>query len=182
MRLQIDPELRLRSVATRDAEPLFLIVDAQREYLRVWLPWVDATLSPADTQSFIALSRENEASGSGLAAVIEEREEICGVIGLDAIDLRNRSSEIGYWLRADCQGRGLATRATAAMVGYAFDTLALNRLAIRVAPENRPSRRVAERLGFVEEGVLREAERLGDRFVDLVCYSMLRQDYRPRPT
>lgn len=176
MRLQIDPDTRLRSVEPTDAEALFLVIDGHRDHLRRWLPWVDRTYSAADTLAFIALSRENEADGSGLAALIEARDQLCGVIGLDAIDPANRSSEIGYWLREDCQGRGLATRAAAALIEYAFARLRLNRVAIRAACENRRSRAVAERLGFREEGVLREAERRGDRFVDVVVYSLLRRD------
>lgn len=179
MRLEIDPDTRLRSVERSDAEALFLVIDGHREHLRRWLPWVDRTFSSADTLAFIALSRENEADGTGLAALIEARGQLCGVIGLDAIDPANRSSEIGYWLREDCQGRGLATCAAAALVEYAFGTLGLNRLAIRVAAGNRRSRDVALRLGFREEGVAREAERRGDRFVDVVVYSLLRRDRSP---
>ncbi len=123
------------------------------------------------------MSRETEAAGTGLAALIEQGGEICGVISLDSFDPANRSSEIGYWLREDCQGRGLATRAAASLIEYAFSVLGLNRLAIRAATENHRSRAVAERLGFVEEGILREAAQRDHHFVDLALYALLRRDF-----
>ena len=180
MQLKIDSNTKLRSVEIKDADALFRVVDAHRAHLRPWLPWVDRTRSADDTRAFIEKSIKNEEKGTGLAAIIEERDEICGAVGLDSIDEKNRSSDIGYWLRHDVQGRGLATRAVVCLIEYAFTTLGLNRLGIRAAPSNRRSRAVAERLGFREEGILREAERHGDRFVDLVSYSLLRREHENR--
>jgi ribosomal-protein-serine acetyltransferase len=170
----------LRSVEITDADALFLVVDAHRSYLQAWLPWVDQTHSAKETRAFIETSIENEKNRTGLAAIIERRGEICGVVGLDSIDVKNRSSDIGYWLRQDVQGLGLATRAVACLIEYAFTTLGLNRLGIRAAPDNRRSRAVAQRLGFREEGILREAERHGDCFTDLVSYSFLRREHENR--
>ncbi len=179
MNVEIDRDTRLRSVAPTDAEALFLVVDGHREYLRRWLPWVDRTGSAADTAAFIALSRENEAAGTGLAALVECGDEIGGVVGIEAIDRHRRRGEIGYWLREDLQGAGLMTRAAGAMCRYAFEGLALHRLEIRVALDNRPSRAVAERLGFSHEGILRGAERRGAGFCDMALYARLRGDPPP---
>ncbi len=180
MRIRVDGELTLRSVESADAETLFLVVDGHRAHLGAWLPWVEHTVSVADTRAFIALSRENEADGTGLAALIEVGGELCGCIGLDAIDRFHRATELGYWLREDCQGRGLATRSAAALIGYAFSQLGLNRIGLRAAPGNHRSRALARRLGFREEGVLREAQRRHGRYTDLVLYSLLRREYETR--
>jgi ribosomal-protein-serine acetyltransferase len=176
----VDSDTTLRSVEITDADALFLVVDGHRSYLRAWLPWVDQTRSANDTRAFIEKSIENEKNGTGIAAIIERRGEVCGVVGLDSIDVKNRSSDIGYWLREDLQGLGLATRAVACLADYAFTELGLNRLGILAAPENRRSRAVADRLGFREEGILREAERHGDRSTDLVSYTLLRREHENR--
>jgi hypothetical protein len=63
--------------------------------------------------------------------------------------------------------------------------LNLNRIEIRIAPENQASRAVCTRIQFRHEGILREAEWLGDRFVDLEVYSLLKSDWTdggPRTT
>ena len=94
------------------------------------------------------------------------------------IDRENRTTTIGYWLAEDQQGRGLMTAAVKRLLEHAFDELRLNRVGIEVAPNNPRSRALAERLGFREEGVLREAERFGDDdYRDLVLYSMLASEW-----
>ena len=54
----------------------------------------------------------------------------------------------------------------------------LNRVEIRAAPENRRSRAIPERLGFTEEGTLRQAERVGERYLDSAVYAMLAEDWK----
>ena len=66
------------------------------------------------------------------------------------------------------------------MVAHAFGHWKLHRVIVYAATENRRSRGVAERVGFTLEGIAREAEWLGDRFVDLALYSMLEQEWRQR--
>jgi ribosomal-protein-serine acetyltransferase len=68
------------------------------------------------------------------------------------------------------------TEAVQALAGHAFEVWRLNRIEIRVAVGNTRSRAIPERLGFREEGVLRQAERIGERLEDSVVYSMLAED------
>jgi ribosomal-protein-serine acetyltransferase len=69
------------------------------------------------------------------------------------------------------------TEAVAALIGYAFDVWKLNRVEIRVAVGNRRSAAIPQRLGFREEGTLRQRERHGDSFKDIVVYSILAQEW-----
>lgn len=75
------------------------------------------------------------------------------------------------------QGKGLMTKACETLVRHAFEDLGLNRVEIRAAVDNRKSRAIPERLGFQQEGVLRDAEWLYDRYADLVVYAMLAKDW-----
>ena len=61
---------------------------------------------------------------------------------------------------------------------HAFGPWDLQRISIEAAPENTRSRAVAERLGFREEGLLREAERVGSRMLDHVVYGLLAEEWR----
>ena len=63
-----------------------------------------------------------------------------------------------------------------AVIAYCFKQMDLNRIELRCASENMPSQRMAKRLGFTWEGMLRQAELLDGEFVDHFVYSLLRQE------
>jgi ribosomal-protein-serine acetyltransferase len=94
------------------------------------------------------------------------------------IEVQAGSTEIGYWLGEAASGRGVMTRAVRAMLGFAFDDLKLNRVALQADVRNTRSRAVAERLGFTLEGVRRQAWVVHDEFVDFAAYAMLASDWR----
>jgi ribosomal-protein-serine acetyltransferase len=84
--------------------------------------------------------------------------------------------EVGYWLRTDRTGRGYATEAGAALIGWAFEELGAARLELRAGVENRASQRVAERLGFRREGRLRRGCPHPDGGYDCYLYGLLPED------
>ena len=168
----------LRLLEESDAEELFAAVDANREHLEPWMPWVPDDRSAADVLPFIRLTRKQLADNDGFqTAIVDPDGRIVGMVGFHGIDWANRKTSIGYWLARDHEGRGTMTHAVRALVDFAFGTWNLNRVTIAAAVENARSRAIPERLGFREEGVLREAERIGDRVVDHVVYAMLAADW-----
>lgn len=156
-----------------DAGEMFALIDSNRDELRKWLPWVDRTLRLEDSALFIRNALAQHKSCTALHAGIWLGDVMIGVIGYVNIDVNNRRAMIGYWLAKPYRGRGLATRACAAMVDIAFSHLLMNRVEIYCAVDNRRSRAIPERLGFRQEGVLRQREWVNDRFVDLAAYGML---------
>jgi ribosomal-protein-serine acetyltransferase len=174
--LRLRDDLELGLLEQRHAEELFALVDQSRDYLREWLPWLDDNQSMADTQKFIQNSVEQFANNGSFTAGILYQGKLTGCIGFHHIDRSNRATSIGYWLGASFQGKGLMTEACRGLVEYAFKELNLNRVQIRCATENQKSRAIPERLGFRQEGILRQAEWLYDHYVDLVIYGMLASD------
>src|SRR5439155_11484479 len=152
------------------------IVAANRAYLAQWLPWVP-TSGRTEALQFIRATLQQVADNDGFAAAIVDGEAIIGTIGFHHIDWNHRWTSIGYWLAEDRQGRGTMTEAVSVLTGYAFDVWRLNRVEIRVAVGNDRSAAIPERLGFVEEGILRQAERHGDSFKDIRVYSMLTTEW-----
>jgi ribosomal-protein-serine acetyltransferase len=175
--IKIRDDLELGLLEQRHAEELFALVEQNREYLREWLPWVDNSRSLADSQEFIKGSLEQFASNGSFGTGILYQGKLAGAIGFHYIDWSNRSTSIGYWLAASFQGKGLMTKACRILVDYAFNELGLNRLEIRCATENTKSRAIPQRLGFKQEGTIRQAELLYDHYVDLVVYGILASEW-----
>jgi ribosomal-protein-serine acetyltransferase len=159
-RAQIREDLYLQLLEERHAAEVFSLVDRDRTHLRQWLPWVDATETVDDTLSFIRSSLEQFSSNKGFAAGIWSEQRFCGVIGTHKIDTLNRKVEIGYWLGQSFQGRGIITDACRAVVAHLLTGIGLNRVTIQCARENEKSCAVAQRLGFTDEGLAREAQYL----------------------
>jgi ribosomal-protein-serine acetyltransferase len=174
---RINDRLELRLLQLNDAEELFTLTDANRDYLRVWLPWVDRIKVVADTQGFIESRIELFANNRGLTAAICDESEIIGLVGYGRIDNQNRIGYIGYWLAENYQGKGIMTNSCKAIIDYGFTTLNLNRLAIVCATENKASRSIPERLGFRHEGAASQDECLYDRSVKHEIYTLLDRDW-----
>jgi ribosomal-protein-serine acetyltransferase len=102
---------------------------------------------------------------------------IVGIAGFLGVNWPHGSTSIGYWLSERHQGRGLMTDAVRTLIDRAFGEWSLHRVEIRAATGNARSRRIPERLGFREEGVMREAERIGERYNDLAVYGLLAPEW-----
>ena len=176
--VRIDNDLVLRQLTESDALPLFNVIDRNREYLRQWLPWLDTSRNADDTLYFIRTTLEQYANNDGFAAGIWFQDSVVGTIGFHKVDWLNRSVEIGYWLSADCQGKGIVTRASKAFIDHAFNEWHLHRVQIRCAVGNARSCKIPERLGFKKEGMQRHAEFLYDHYADLIIYGMLDEEWK----
>jgi ribosomal-protein-serine acetyltransferase len=175
---KIDDETELRLIEPRDAEALNALVEQNFEHIREWSAWLKPGRSIETTRAFIKRNMARMAEDNGYALAIWHGGRMAGQIEYNYIDWTNRATEIGYWLGASFQGRGLATKSCRALIDHAFGGLKLNRVEMRCAVENRRSRRVPGRLGFRQEGVLVQAEWMHDHFQDLVVYAVLASEWR----
>jgi ribosomal-protein-serine acetyltransferase len=177
----IEPGLELRLNDHQHADEMFATVEANREYLRRFMPWVDKSKSVDDTKDFIRKMITRLADNDGFAAGIWENDRYIGNIGFHWIRWERRFTEIGYWLAAGAQGRGIMTKACTAMIDHAFNAWKLNKVEIRCDPENARSRAIPERLGFKQEGILRQILTGGDdQLHDSVVYGMLANEWAAR--
>jgi len=177
MQIFVRDNLVMRSLEKCDASKVYGAVDSNRAYLRAWLPWVDATDSPAVTENVIQEWENEYENKTDIVLGIFEQGEYIGNIGLNDLKKQNNSGMVGYWLAESHQGRGIITDCTRALVNYGFQTLELNRIYIYCASENVKSRAIPERLGFVQEGVLQDGECLYGKYHDLVVYGMVRRNW-----
>jgi RimJ/RimL family protein N-acetyltransferase len=167
--------LLLRPWERRDAEA---VLAAGRDRLvsryRYSLPRI-----PDETQTWIAATMTDRLAGTRLELAIVQGSVPVGSVSLTDFDHGN--AMLRYWLLPEGRGRGLATRAAGLLVGWAFGTLHLGRLAAFTEPSNQASREVLERCGFVREGLLRQHMTGGDgNRVDTLLYRRLPDDLATR--
>ncbi len=178
--LQVEDGLDLRQVTMDDAVELFAAVDANREYLREWLPWLDGTNNVDDETSFIASTLEEYGRGDGVLYGIRLEGNLIGTISLNWIDWGNRGCGVGYWLAEDQTGNGYATKSCIRLMEHCFDDLGLHRFVLEAATDNFPSRAIAENLGMRLEGITKDREWLYDHYVDSALYAITAPEWRDR--
>lgn len=125
--------------------------------LQPWMPWAKElpSLESSEENCRRARLRFLERSDLRLHVFLKDGGTFVGSSGLHRIDWEVRRFEIGYWVRTPVSGRGYVTEAVDGITRFAVDHLAARRIEIRCDTRNERSRRVAERLGFTLEGVMR---------------------------
>jgi RimJ/RimL family protein N-acetyltransferase len=172
--------LLLRPYRSSDAAALFAAVEESRQRLQCWLDWVDEFRSLDHARAYIAGAAHDWQRRRDLFfGLFDAAGRYLGNAGLHNVDWSLRSFEIGYWLRDDAVGHGYAQEAVRRLTRFAFDDLAANRVEIRCDPRNARSRRVADRLGFVYEGCLRNSRQdPAGRPRDTVVYALVPEDWK----
>ena len=105
-------------------------------------------------------------------------DRMLGRVALFHVNAAQRLADVGYMLQRDSWGRGLAREATALALDHAFDGLGLRRVEADIDPRNLASCRLAERLGFVREGLLRERWEVAGETCDTALHGLLARDWR----
>ena len=101
-----------------------------------------------------------------------------GTAGFPRFNLYNNSAEISYVLNSAYWGRGLAAEAARAVITFGFEALGLHRIEARYMVGNIGSKRIAEKCGMREEGILRESVYAKGKYVDVAVASILYDDYK----
>jgi len=161
-----------------DLQEVWASVEAERERIRPWMPWVDLVPTIDDEGRWFERIVASEDNFEGCGIFVDG--EFAGSVGLGTSDPFGVSGELGYWVKAAHEGRGLVTRACEALVRVGFEEIGLHRIQLHAVPENTRSRGVAERLGMRLEGTSRQAAKTSLGYVDLVVYAMLEDEWRAR--
>ena len=169
---------RLRGPTVDDTDDLFALF-SDPEVMRYWsrAPMRER----GEAEGLIGEMREAFERRELINWVVADHEDrVIGTCTLFHFDPRHRRAEVGYALRSDHWGRGLASEAVALAIDWALRTLDLHRVEADIDPRNEASRRVLERLGFRSEGVLRERFFVGDSATDSELFGVLAQEWRAR--
>ena len=176
--IQVDAELQLRLSELRYAKEIYALVLRNKEHLQRWMPWAEAEISLDGIREYLKSSLAQFANGEGCQWGIWYQGKLAGAIGYNNLNWANYKVEIGYWLDAALQGKGLVTKACSTLVTYAFDEYGLNKVEIHCGVANKRSRAIPERLGFTQEGIIRQTEKFRDHYADQVFYGMLASEWK----
>lgn len=165
-------------IDTSDGPELWDAVEGSRWHLERWLPWVPFNSSPDASVRYADACAIDWDAGRAARFGVRDRTtgELYGVVGLDSCVHLHRSCELGYWLRREFTGRGLMTEAARACLDFAFQRMGIHRVRCAAATDNAPSLRVISRLNFRFEGIARQAEWVGSRWLDHALFARLATD------
>ena len=177
-KMEVDSELSLALVNRECAKDFFEIIQAQNAYLAEWMAWPPHLKELSVYEDYIKDCLHKYADGKSLICFIFYQDQPAGCIGFNTIDHDLRKVEIGYWLSQNLQGNGIVARCSKHLIQFAFERLNMDKVEIPVSEGNIPSRKVCERLGFVREGLITNAENLNGRLMDHVYYGLSRAKWK----
>ncbi len=174
---RIRDDLELQLTIPRFAPEVFRLVESNRAHLREWLPWLDVNLTESDTRAHQESLIQAYAKNEVVHCAIFHNGRIVGVAGYNSVDWETRTGLLGYWLEQASMGKGIMTASISELMKIGFREQGMRKILIRIATGNIRSRAIPIRLGFKEEGVLKDAENLYGTFVDHVVYGMTQADF-----
>jgi len=124
------------------------------------------------------LGLRTEARRPAWVIVLKESECVVGLVSLAQLDRVHSSGRLAYEVARELWGKGIATEAARAVLGYGFDTIGLNRIDACCWEDNGASQRVLEKAGMCHEGTLRQIRFAKGAYRDVRCYSVLAGEWR----
>jgi ribosomal-protein-alanine N-acetyltransferase len=174
-----DGDVRLRPLRRRDQNAWMALRALNTSWLEPW----DAT-SPVPVQGprptfgeFVRALNRQARSGSALPFAIDFQDRLVGQLTVSSVTYGSlRSAAIGYWVSRDVAGRGIMPTAVALATDHCFGPLGLHRVEVNIRPENAPSLRVVEKLGFRDEGLRERYLHIGDEWCDHRTFALTVED------
>ncbi len=163
----------LRPIRVRDARPLEAELIDSRGWLRPWEATSPSAPVNWDTRGSIRNLLSAARAGTGLPFIIETEGRLAGQLNVSGMTYGSlASATIGYWVGAAFAGRGLTPTAVALATDHVFFSVGLHRMEVCIRPENAPSLRVVEKLGFRYEGLRRRYIHINGDWRDHFCFAL----------
>jgi ribosomal-protein-serine acetyltransferase len=179
-RIETD-RLVIRRFSKRDTAALNDAIRISLPDLNEWLPWARTNYQSGDAGAFIRDSLQAWKEDRAWDYTIRESTEPdrhLGNISMWTVSKLGKIAELGYWVRSDETSRGICTEAANAILDEAFRSEGFHKVIMRIAVGNHASTRVAEKLGFTREGILREELLIRGNWVDHSLWSILDREFK----
>ena len=177
----VGPRVVLRPAGPAHLEPFWAAVRESASELSPWMAWCHQDYSRDEARAWLDSRPAAWDRAEAFDFVVTDRATgaLLGACALSHLDHGNLRANLGYWVRTSATGRGVGTEAAAVAVHYGLVDLGLGRIEIVAAVGNRPSQRVAEKLGATREGVVRNRFLVQGAYVDGVLFSLVPTDLEP---
>lgn len=169
--------LILREIGPKDAHALFEIFSDPEVTITTDI-YPLKSLAEADIMIEFMTNQFNYKSGLRWGISLKGEDKVVGTCGYNFFDERSRRGEIGYDLARPLWGKGIVTEAVSAIVQFGFDKIRLNRIEATTNLYNVASMKVLGKLGFTEEGILRQYGYWREEFHDLRIFSLLKSEFQ----
>lgn len=180
-----NPSHPLATIAIRpfhpdDAAPVYQAIDESRANVGAWMPDLAAVPDVAAVAEWINAASSASATGQmfHFAIVDSASDNILGGCGLTQISATHRFANLYYWVRSSQLRKGIAHTAMRLLAAWGFDHAQLQRIEIVVAVGNTASLGVAEKVGALREGILRNRLWMHNRPHDAMMFSLTPRDFR----
>jgi ribosomal-protein-serine acetyltransferase len=175
---RVDDDVELFLLMPHHADKLFALVEANRDSWGKWLGWVSRINNVDKMREFIQTGLERFGKGEAMYLGIRYQGKFVGRATFGDInrEYANRLN-IGYAIDSAYQGKGIVTRAVRAMVDYALGDFGLRKVEIVCAVENTASRAIPQRLGFLQEGIIRGEYYADGLYYDMVIYGIFADEW-----
>ncbi|MCS5718385.1 GNAT family N-acetyltransferase [Herbiconiux sp. CPCC 205763] len=169
--------IAIRPIRVRDAKPLERELIENRSWLRKWEATNPNGPMSFDTRASIRSLQSNARAGLGLPFILEYDGELAGQLNVSSISYGSvASASIGYWVSERFAGKNITPVGVALAADYCFYSVGLHRIEICIRPENAPSLRVVEKLGFRYEGLRRRYIHINGDWRDHFCFALVREE------
>lgn len=150
-------DIRIEEITAKDSKGLYDLMCNNRDLLLRYFPiTVQHTRTVIGAEYYIQSVLKKRDNNEMIVLTLKYKNKIIGIFHIKNIDWRIPKCEIAYFLDKDFQGQGLASELLKTVINYCFDDLQMNKLFVRISPDNLASHKVAIKNGFISEGLLRK--------------------------
>jgi len=168
-----DGGVTIRPIRLRDSRALEQELISNRAWLRTWEATNPHGPIGFDSRASIRSLLSNWRSGFGVPFAVEYDGEFAGQLNVSGLSYGSLSSaSIGYWVAERFAGRNVTPTAVALATDHCLFSLGLHRMEICIRPENAPSLRVVEKLGYRYEGLRRRFIHINGDWRDHFCFAL----------
>ena len=175
----VDGDILVRPWELTDDQSVFEAVRESIPEVSPWLGWCHEDYSIEETREFLRNRADKSQGDEWYSFGVFHRNDagrFLGGVGLNFINRVHQFGNLGYWVRTSAAGKGVASKASRLVARFGFQELGLHRIEILAAVPNLASQRVAEKIGAVREGLLRQRLLIGGVSQDAVMFSLVPED------